>query len=168
MPFPIKGVANAFLRRSFDDDISVSPMKLQKLIFLAHGYYLAATGKPLVEESFEAWPYGPVSEPLYQEFKSFGGEKIKEFASELSFDNEKELEYATVPPPNEEAARKVISFVWKKYHSWSARALSDLSHKEGWAWERTREENPGSRSIEIPNDYIKSDFLPLVSKKAEA
>ncbi len=168
MPFPVKGVANAFLRRSFDDDVPVTPMKLQKLIFLAHGYHLAARNEPLIEESFQAWPYGPVSEVLYQEFKNFGGGQIKELAEEVSFTDADEFEYMPVPAPSDEAARKVISFVWKRYNSWTARELSDLSHKEGWAWDRVRDASPGGRSVEIPDDYIKADFMPLVKKKTEA
>lgn len=159
-------VANAFLERSFDDGKSISPMKLQKLVFLAHGYYLGAKGQPLVEEEFQAWPYGPVSQSLYREFKQFGGGPITQLGTEVCFTDDEEFDYRPVATPEDEFAQRVISFVWDKYKDWKATELSDLSHQSGWAWERVRKRNPGQRSIDIPNLDIKTDFESLVTKKA--
>jgi hypothetical protein len=52
-------------------------MKLQKLIYLAHGYYFAVTGCPLVGEQFEAWQFGPVSPTIYHEFNRFSSSALK-------------------------------------------------------------------------------------------
>lgn len=169
-PFSVKGVANAFLKRSFDDGVPVSPMKLQKLVFLAHGYHLAVkNGEPLVSDSFEAWPFGPVSEPLYHEFKSYGGDSIDELATEFSGEFEKgELEVVPVRSSDTDpSSKKITDFVWNTYKNWSARELSDLTHKRGWAWDRIREEHPNQRSLVIPNEYIRNDFREAVKKKSE-
>ena len=51
-------------------------MHLQKLVYLAHGWTLAVTGDPLVEDRFEAWDYGPVIRKLYDALRSFGSGPI--------------------------------------------------------------------------------------------
>src|SRR4051812_2003689 len=55
-------IANYFLaldftRRSKKDvpGFDISPLKLQKLLYYAQGYYLASYGKPLFEENFLKW-----------------------------------------------------------------------------------------------------------------
>ena len=37
-----------------------SATKLSKLIYIAHGYYLALRGKSLIKDGIEAWAYGPI------------------------------------------------------------------------------------------------------------
>lgn len=44
----------------------LEPIKLQKLLFFAHAIALAIFGAPLVQEPFEAWPYGPVVNSVYE------------------------------------------------------------------------------------------------------
>ena len=57
----------------------VSPMKLQKLVYFAHGWHLAIHNRPLVNEQVEAWKFGPVFSDLYHQIKSFGNEKIDRY-----------------------------------------------------------------------------------------
>ncbi|MFQ5632018.1 MAG: Panacea domain-containing protein, partial [bacterium] len=52
-------IANYFIDFARKDGVAISPMKLQKLVYFAHGYYLAITGQPLIEEEIQAWRYGP-------------------------------------------------------------------------------------------------------------
>ena len=53
-------------------DIGVSHIKLQKLLYFAHGIYLVRTKNPLVSGYFEAWQYGPVHPAAYKAFKHAG------------------------------------------------------------------------------------------------
>jgi hypothetical protein len=46
MAYPAKAVANGFLRLAKADGKTVSSMKLLKLVFFVHGWYLAFTGQP--------------------------------------------------------------------------------------------------------------------------
>ena len=45
-----KAIANFFLDRGMDDDIEISPMKIIKLVYIAHGYHLAVTDVALIED----------------------------------------------------------------------------------------------------------------------
>jgi uncharacterized phage-associated protein len=56
---------------------SVSNLELQKILYLAHMYYLGRHGGPLIREEFEAWDYGPVVPELYHHVKGFGGGPVR-------------------------------------------------------------------------------------------
>src|SRR5690625_4422121 len=47
----------------FDEPITT--MKLQKLVYIAQGWALATLDRPLFDEKFKAWTYGPVATALY-------------------------------------------------------------------------------------------------------
>src|SRR5689334_3355834 len=96
-PYQSKAIANAFLNLGFREKRGISPMKLQKLVYFAHGYYPGAYKNPLIDECFEAWPYGPVVPSLYHEFKEFGNSRITRLASEFDWDAEDDV---PVPIPS--------------------------------------------------------------------
>ena len=122
-------VANNLLRRAFTDDIAVSPMKLQKLLYFTYKHYLQSTGgTPLFAERFEVWKYGPVLPTVYSEFKHFGAKKIKDY----SYSRDGRVWGA------DESSSMFISsalnFVWQKYKSYDGIELSSFTHKEDTAW----------------------------------
>ncbi len=58
-------VANSVLKLSFEQNTPISPLKLQKLAYLVHGWHLACFNQPAIENEPEAWPYGPVFPDIY-------------------------------------------------------------------------------------------------------
>lgn len=55
----------------------VTNLSLQKILYFCHMIYLGENnGKPLVEENFQAWMYGPVLPNLYEKLKIFGADPI--------------------------------------------------------------------------------------------
>src|SRR5262245_26249764 len=76
LPYPVAEVANWLIERGLEDGRPVDPLKLQKLLYFAHGWHLAITGAPLLDEPIEAWQYGPVVSSIYHEFKHFGSRAI--------------------------------------------------------------------------------------------
>src|SRR5215510_7158653 len=79
-PYDSKAAANWFL----DLGQPLTPMKLQKLVYFAHGWSLALTGVPLIKDAVEAWRYGPVIPALYHEFKHNGARPITDRATCLT------------------------------------------------------------------------------------
>ena len=165
-PYPPKAIANAFLQRAFNDRKPVSHMQLQKLVYLAHGYYLASSeGVPLINEAFEAWDYGPVCRNLYNSFRSFGRSVINRLA--VSDEWEPDTSSPVPAPTHDAGVNKVIDFVYKTYIDKSPFALSDLTHKDGWAWDRTRKSDKfGLKNKDISNDMVMEDFTPHIKMKA--
>ena len=56
-PYNALVVANYFIDKAKAEGVSLTPMKLQKLIYMAHGWHLALYDKPLIDEQFQAWDY---------------------------------------------------------------------------------------------------------------
>lgn len=45
--YPAYKVGNSFLYLAWDEEEDVTPMKLQKLVYIAHGWHLAIYGEKL-------------------------------------------------------------------------------------------------------------------------
>lgn len=50
----------------------LSNRELQKILYLAQGFYLATEGEPLFPDEFQAWKHGPVNTSIYHKFKGYG------------------------------------------------------------------------------------------------
>tara|TARA_B110000003_G_C16449583_1_gene457381 strand:+ start:200 stop:637 length:438 start_codon:yes stop_codon:yes gene_type:complete len=61
---------------SQDDSDGISPLKIQKLVYYAQGFFLAVFDKPLFTDNIEAWRHGPVVPTLWQEYKDCGKNPI--------------------------------------------------------------------------------------------
>lgn len=56
---------------------TLSPLKIQKLIYLIAGVYLAHYNKSLFNEHFEAWNYGPIIPSVYHKLKINGDRYVR-------------------------------------------------------------------------------------------
>jgi uncharacterized phage-associated protein len=146
MAHEVQLIANNFLGLARRDGDHLDPMKIQKLVYVAHGWNLAFTGAPLVKQAVQAWPYGPVIAELYRDFKKFKALPI--------------TENAPVPVDGVFLDAKESAFlenVWSKYKHLSAIQLSRFTHEPGYAWDRTiRLCGPYAT---IPNELIRDEFI---------
>lgn len=156
-------VANEFIAVAEREGEQLTPMKLQKLVYFAHGWHLALFGEPLVNDSFRAWTYGPVSRQIYEEFRQYGKHPITELGTVVDFaDLDADVDFqVTVPRVNraDTGAMAVIQRVWDTYGGYSAGRLSDMTHVEGAPWDTVRRAHPNAMSPEIPNPLIRDYFI---------
>lgn len=127
-------IANTILMLAFEENISVSPMKLQKLIYIVYKTYIKRTGNKLFTECFSKWQYGPVVESVYYEFGCFGGKPINKFARDAQGNVQ------VVDLGIKSCLSDVIREVWDKYKGYPAMVLSSLTHRENSAWSKAVEE----------------------------
>lgn len=151
MPYPAKLIAAAFVKKGIDEGIPVTQMKLQKMVYFAHGYHLAKFDTPLVEELFEAWKFGPVIQSIYGQYRSFGNSPITELPGKHLL---KELLNISVD------ARSSIEFTWIVTKHMSAIRLSNWTHRVGSPWATVY--SPELWSASIGNDIIKNYFSDLI------
>ncbi|PQP39351.1 Panacea domain-containing protein [Mycolicibacterium austroafricanum] len=130
MTFDAGQVCNNVLMRAFRDDFSVSPMKLQKILYFVASEYAKDTGEPLLSEPFQPWQYGPVVQSVYSEFKPFGGGPIRRYAKDSQG-----KAYIVAEDQNVKL-RKVLDRVWPAVKSRSAVDLSRITHLPGSAWRK--------------------------------
>ena len=146
--YPSKAIANYFLDKGEEDNKGITPMMLNKLVFLAHGWYLAISNKPLIKEYVEAWDYGPVISELYHEFKSWGGRPIGDRAMEWK--GLKRVE-ARLKPIEQSDLSGFLDRVWEVYKNYDGFGLSTLTHEADSPWYVTVYQE---KSSIIPNKII--------------
>jgi uncharacterized phage-associated protein len=147
-------IANFFIKKGIEEGKPVDQMKVQKLIYFAHGWYLAIAGKPLLNETVEAWRFGPVIPSLYHCLKFSGNLPISapievhEPDSIIADDPDSELQ-------------AYLSRIWNLYSSFTGIQLSNMTHEEETPWARIAKEfnNQIPADKDIDDQIIKQYFL---------
>lgn len=149
--------ANEFIRLGRRDDVLVTNMKLQKLLYFLQGHGLALAGENLLDEQPEAWQYGPVYRSVYHEFKEHGAAPIlKEVPCPFDDDGE------PWRMSTEEARdQKILEAVWRAYKDMSATKLSQMTHVPGGPWERAYKQG---RSVDISEEAMREYFSAVGGK----
>lgn len=98
---------------------TISPLKLQKLLYYCQAWHLTVYNQPLFDENIEAWAHGPVVPSQYSRFAYIlRNEQIKPKSINLD-----------VPSFSSETEELLIE-VLETYGEHSANYLENLTHKE--------------------------------------
>jgi uncharacterized phage-associated protein len=154
-----KSIANYFLDLAQASGHAIDPMKLQKLVYYAQGWFAGYTGQELINEAVEAWPYGPVIPSLYHEFKRFGSQPIQGRATEYA---PAAGDFVEVPRPLDDRLRGFLDNVWRNYGQYTGLKLSELTHAPDGPWDIARRRTHGTRSADIPFELIRDHFAEAV------
>jgi len=158
-----KAVANFFLDCGNLDAVSIDQLKLQKLVYYAHAWYLGNGKGPLFPDDIEAWPHGPVVRDLYVEFADFGASPITGRAFATEWPSGRRYQ----PQVKDQRLREFLRRVWEKYSPFSGVQLSNLSHAPTEPWSRVKAAYGGdlTRKPRIPNDLIADAFRARVAAR---
>ncbi len=150
MTYETKTITDYILSKASEFGITdLMPMKLQKLVYFAHGWHLAVCdSEPLTSEEVEAWRFGPVFPSLYRAYKAYGNHPIMDCGDEKAV---KKIE-ADIK------TKTVLDAVLEKYGKYTAIQLSNMTHKAGTPWAQTWD---GSFCKTIPNEIIEDYFINL-------
>lgn len=155
--FEAKAIANEFLARS---GMPLNQMKMQKLVYIAHGWNLAINREPLVRDRIEAWDGGPVVRSIWNHLRDFGYNSAPNFFGKPDGSRfEAELS---------QSEKSVIDHVWRKYGEYSGLELSEMTHKEGTPWSNAyfgKGRNSPLSQIDIQQHFIE---LALAGRKQTA
>jgi len=145
-------VANHILWRANKDAADISPMKLQKMMYFLHGWYMAITGQKLIDEGFARWTYGPVVPSVYRELKHYGAMPIDDYIKQYDSTSGQVVPYFvdTNKLPQFES---ILEQVWHQYGGLTGIQLSSLTHEYGSPWYLTEPND------EIPDYLIRDDFV---------
>jgi uncharacterized phage-associated protein len=145
--------ANYLLGLAQKEGVSLTPLQVMKLTYMAHGWHLATYSTPLVHEAVQAWQYGPVLPNLYRMLKPFGRNPVDPSSlGRLLFDR------GTLT----DGERRSIESVFQGYGRYSGAALSNLTHKPGSPWSRVW--RPGVPNLVIPDDLIRQHYTDAMRK----
>lgn len=166
MAYNAKAVANYFLKLAKDKGNSLTPMKLQKLVFFAHGWHLAIFNKPLIADTVEVWRFGPVVPSLYHEFKHVGSGSIASMATELDLENFDFIEPSL--PDDDRQTKALLDKIFDSYSQYSAIQLSNLTHLAGTPWDQVRKAGLDSGNKPIDDSLISKYFKDQATEKRAA
>jgi uncharacterized phage-associated protein len=152
MPINALAIANAFIDEAKKHNESVSPMKLQKLVYFANGWYLALFDEPLLDEMVEAWEYGPVIPSVYHEFKKFGNNSITKKATTIDYPSLNFREAVIPDLGNRSEIEELIVKIWEVYGDLTAIQIANLTHQDGTPWEETVSQYKSKYSDSIPKN----------------
>ena len=144
-------VANAFLELARKEKATITPLKMQKLLYFAQGWSLKLRDRALFEDAVVAWRHGPVIPIVYQAFRSRGSGSITEPITHTPYWQE------PVRNDIDGESLELIKQVWDAYKHLSAIEISTLSHENGHPWEAIKQEY--GDDLEEKNPIISQDEL---------
>jgi len=165
-------VVNWFLAQARTTKSKLDHIQLQRLMYFAHGRYLAEHNAPLVKEHAEAWEYGPIFPSVYHEYKKYGSSPLPlgegAFMQELTRlpqDPQKSVFRQHFIHVMDAKTEVLLKTVWKDYAKLSANEISDLARRarddNPWIIYRHITERTGVNNIDIPNEMIRKYFVAV-------
>lgn len=154
-------IANYFVDKAQQEGVELRPLKLLKLVYIAHGFMLALLDYSVLNSRFdvvEAWKFGPVVPSVYHSFKHFKDQPIDKKSEVFRMDDDGQMHFET-PMLKDADARTVCDFVWERYKNYSDSRLVTLLHKEGTPWEMFYKKD---RNRIIPDEYTRIYYRGLV------
>ncbi|MEA5425834.1 MULTISPECIES: Panacea domain-containing protein [Arcicella] len=160
-------IASKFVNRAIDNGKPVTQMKLQKMLYIAHGLHLVYSGKPLINENIEAWKYGPVIPQVYNYYKNWGNQPIVEPTLIGALSNQAIVLKLDVLC---DSAEQAIDLTWNITKDVDAVQLSNWTHIENSPWFKVFK-NEGIENFsnaKIENDLIADYFKETFDIKVDA
>jgi uncharacterized phage-associated protein len=161
MAYSAIAVANAFIDIANKHDQGLSPMKLQKLVFIANGWLLAVENEPLVETNFEVWRHGPVEPNLYHALKKYGRDDVKTKISSWSVSKDGDFHTHTpIIPDKDSLTHELLKEVWDVYGDVDGITLSEITHLPDSPWSTIKAQKGFNATI--PSSVIKNYYSNLL------
>jgi uncharacterized phage-associated protein len=139
------------------ENIPLTNLQLQKIIFFAHGSHLARFQLPLVLNRFEAWEHGPVIPELYHALKQCGDRAIRSAVTRYDLESGTDLVVrADFPGRTCQHLEEMLLF-YGRMDPWE---LVKLSHVPDGPWARTLEHSKGAANFSLVIDpQLIKDFF---------
>jgi uncharacterized phage-associated protein len=155
MLYSANEVANTFIGLAEVEGRALTNMKLQKLVYLAHGYHLGFLGedRPLIRDEVRAWKWGPVIVSLYERLMIYGAAPCFRARNTLG-DVFPEMPKGTYE-------RGLVQSMWEAYKDFTASKLSQMTHEKDSPWDKIWKIQPYAG---IPTELIASYFRAKLEK----
>ena len=151
-----RAVANLFVEQARATQSSMGVMTLIKYVYLAHGWTLAYTDRPLIKQQVEAWRYGPVVPEVYRAFswqRILVTEKAHGYHPEFG-------EFPAYSCKLSTEEQDIVSKVFERYSRFDAFQLTAILTETGSPWEQTK----GQLYNPIPNELIKAHYRSMITR----
>lgn len=143
-------VSNYFVQCAKDEENTLTPMQVLKLVYIAHGYHLGHFGTPLISNRIEAWKFGPVIPELYRAIKDRRDKPVEQLTGVHLIDDDLD-----------DDEKGFVRMVYGAYQDRDGIELSMLTHKDGTPWHQVYRADRSN--IAIPDDLIQHHYHELLS-----
>lgn len=124
----------------------INMTKLQKLLYICYGVYLAVKGERLTNEHPQAWPYGPVFPTTRNRLLQLSLDEIKDGSD----------------PSITDDIKACVKLVFDSFGAHTASYLSSWSHQVNSPWDTTVKTEGFRWGMEISDQYILPYFKNLL------
>jgi len=163
--YDARAIANIFLSWARENGPEkregFTPLEINKIVYIAHGWCLAILKKPLISDQVLAWKHGPVIRSIYDAFKRFGRDTIQGCAEYGPRDRESGGE---VRSQVAEEYLKVLQAVYHAYDDFVGYEWAHLTHKPNSPWDQARK---NSEKV-ISNDSIRAEYESIRSRQGQS
>ncbi len=125
-------VAKRFLELAQVENMGLTNMKLQKLVFFSQVVALRMFNQPIHNNDSLAWDFGPVVKELYDLVHglAIANPKKQIFLSDPAVGTA----FGSTEMIDDGEALGITKAVWNKFKNWTAFQLSNLTHRPGSPW----------------------------------
>jgi uncharacterized phage-associated protein len=156
MKYTVNQIANFFLSKiDIQKGDSITPLKLQKLVYYAQAWHYTIFEIPLFDDKIEAWAHGPVVRVLWDRFKNISRDSLIDVSS-ITIEND-DISIETT---------KLLDEVNRIYGEHSGSYLEALTHSE-MPWKAARKNLPihSGSNTEIKLSDMKTYYSKLRDEK---
>lgn len=145
-------VAKYIVAYANENKFGINMTKLQKLLYITYGVYMAVKEARLTNEHPQAWPYGPVFPTTRNRLLKVDFDSITMESDELN-----EIK-------SDDEMQSLVNLVFGTYGKWNGSQLSEWSHQAGSPWDRTVNSKGFDWGHQIPDEYIIEYFKNKIVK----
>lgn len=138
-------VAEYFVRKGIENRKPLTSLHAMKLVYLAHGYYLAERGRPLIIEHVEAWRHGVVIPSVFAFYHDNGRSPIEQVS---------DLPMFTLTL--DKGVNKILEEVYTEHKYMPTEALLNKTSRLDAAWDKAHKRLGWGSPI--PTQWIKKHF----------
>lgn len=163
MSYEAKKVSNFVLSEADRFQRGITNLRLNKLLYLAHGWSLTRTEGGLIRNHFEAWKLGPVVKTVFEQARAFGDRPISRPFVHLNYatGRSEPVGFDDIDSEHRDLIIRIVSY----YDDWSTHQLVDLTHELGGPWDAVIRHD-ASASNRIPHELIKAHFRAKLGDSA--
>jgi uncharacterized phage-associated protein len=157
-PYTPLAFANEFILKAAPQ--GAEHMKLQKLVYYAHGWWLAYNPTSILSESPQVWKHGPVFKSVYHVLKPFGHTPITTIQKDSPFGEASRID------ETDEDVMQLVDWIFQHYGKYSSWRLSEFTHEKGSPWQLVAQLNGYQVPLgtTIPDSVVKEYFQKLASE----
>jgi uncharacterized phage-associated protein len=150
-------ICSYLVHKGIQENLPLSNISMQKILYFAQGIHLAEFGSPLFTNKIYAWEYGPVIKEVYHKFKKFGNNHI---TNESQIENLLGEDFLNLKSDLSKSEQQFLSEIWNSFKEYAPFQLVALTHIPGSPWHsiyRLHDGNPPRDTvipINIMNDYF--------------